>query len=108
MEKSVSKIKPQALPGRVIVQFPEEDLNYGGLVLPGAVERVYEATVVSVGAPTDKAEEEFVKMVKEGDKVIANPIHGDDFNIKEADDTRTEYKIYRVFEIVAKVPDAVA
>lgn len=100
----VEKIKPQALPGRVIVQFPEADLSYGSLVLPGEVERVYEATVVSVGKGTDKAEELFAEEVKEGDKVIANPIYGDDFAITEVDDSRTKYKIYRMFEIVAKVP----
>jgi co-chaperonin GroES (HSP10) len=98
-ETFVSPIVPEALPGRLIVTFAEPELTHGSIVLLRAQKPENVATVVKVGDGTDKPEEMFAKIVRPGDKVICKKHHGEEF---EADGVT--YYIFRMFQIIGKVP----
>ncbi len=100
MSEVVTSQVPHALPGRVIVKFPPKNLKSasGLITLIKEQEDRNVAEVISVGDGTDKAEEMFARIVKPGMKVIADEYVGDPFTV-EKEGAKTEYRIFRAFEI---------
>jgi co-chaperonin GroES (HSP10) len=104
----------EALPGRVIVKFPPKaKKSAGGLYIPEQAqidERV--ARVVSVGAPVTLEDAMFVREVKAGDLVFAQPRHGEAFLMDDLDGgrdedgnyVRHEYRLYRMYELYFRLP----
>jgi co-chaperonin GroES (HSP10) len=114
---AVSPVRPLALPGRIIVQYDDAKkagvkvdeatgmVFAGGIFVPRRESKLnkHVAEVIDVGAPTDRQEELFVRDVRVGDKIIANPRYGTEFQVGEGETAQT-FHIFRQFEIVGKLP----
>jgi co-chaperonin GroES (HSP10) len=93
---------PEALPGRVIVIFPKPKARTeGGLYIPefSQYEKKGQCRVVDVGFPVTEEDKIFVKQVKKGDVVLANPTYGEAMTVDGI-----TYRIMRTFEIHGKYP----